>query len=84
MHFRSRGECCISSAVVWEIRIAEQEIETIQYVIAALLPFSKFAVSFYGTETTETYVNFPRVVGRLQLRSNAFVEFWGVLQHKSD
>lgn len=49
-----RLDHALPSQVAQTIGISEPEIETIQYVVAALLPFFNFAASFYGTETYPT------------------------------
>lgn len=49
-----RLDHALPSEVAQAIGIPDQEIESIQYVIAALLPFSQFAASFYGSETYPT------------------------------
>ncbi len=49
-----RLDHALPSQVAQTIGIPDQEIESIQYVVAALLPFSNFATSFYGTETYPT------------------------------
>jgi DNA processing protein len=51
-----RLDHALLSEVAQTIGISEQEIESIQYVVAALLPFSQFAAS-YGTETYPTWLS---------------------------